>query len=72
MAINFTDKVLITNPTSYHLGRVVLGAGIVAILVGAITHFTEDFLLPASAWIAVGVLPLVIGWIVMRSGLTRN
>ncbi len=72
MAINFNDKVLITNPTSYHLGRSVLGVGIVAIAAGAITYFTGDIFLPASAWIAAGLPPTFIGWIVMKSGLTKN
>ena len=72
MGINFNDKVLVTNPTTYHLGRGVLIAGIVAIIVGGITHFTGDVLLPAPAWCAFGVPPVFIGWVLMKSGLTKN
>ena len=72
MAINFNDKVLITNPTSYYLGRGVLCVGIIAIIVGAITSFAGDFLIPASAWIVIGIGPTFIGWVVMRSGLRKN
>jgi hypothetical protein len=72
MAINFNDKVLVTNPTSYYLGRGVLSVGLIAIATGAITHFTGDFLLPAAAWCAAGVPTLFVGWILMRSGLTKN
>jgi hypothetical protein len=72
MAINFSDKMLVTNPTTYHLGRGVLGAGLLAISVGVITHFTGDFLLPDMAWCAVGVPTAVVGGIMMRCGLTKN
>ena len=72
MGINFNDKVLVTNPTSYHLGRGILIVGIIAIAVGGITQFTEDFIVPAAIWIAVGVPTIFIGWIVMRSGVRKN
>lgn len=72
MAINFNDKVLITNPTSYYLGRAVLCVGIIAIIVGLITFFAGDFLMPASGWVVAGIGPTFIGWVVMRSGVTKN
>ena len=73
MAINFSDKVLITNPTSYHLGRGVLCTGILAIVVGLITHFAGcDVILPAMAWCALGAPTVVIGVVLRQSGLTRN
>ena len=72
MAINFSDKILVTNPTTFHLGRGVGCIGIIAIVVGVITHFTGDFLIPALAWCALGVPIMVIGGILMRSGLTKN
>jgi hypothetical protein len=72
MAIDFNDKVLVTNPTTHYLGRGVLCVGIVAIAVGIITHFTGDFILPASAWCAFGIPTAVIGWIFLQSGLTKN
>jgi hypothetical protein len=72
MAIDFSDKILVTNPTTHYLGRGVGGAGIIAIIVGITTHFTGDFLLPASAWCALGIPITVIGGILMRNGLTKN
>lgn len=72
MAIDFNDKILITNPTIHYLGRGVLGVGVTAILLGIITHFVGDFLLPASAWCALGVPTGAIGWIFFKSGLTKN
>jgi hypothetical protein len=72
MAINFNDKVLIVNPTSYFIGRSVLAVGIASILLGVITLFTGDFLLPANLWIALGVPTTVAGTIVMRSALRKN
>ncbi len=73
MAINFSDKVLITNPTSYHLGRIVICAGILVVLAGVITHFIgEDVLLPPMAWCAIGVPTIIIGVVFRQSGLTRN
>jgi hypothetical protein len=72
MAINFNDKVLITNPTAYSLGVWVIWAGAITIIVGIITQFTGDIVLPASAWCALGMPTTVIGVIFMRSGLTKN
>ena len=72
MAINFNDKVLIVNPTSYFIGRSVLTVGIVAIAVGVITHFTGDLLLPANLWIALGVPTVPAGVMLMWSALRKN
>lgn len=72
MAINFNNKVLIVNPTSFHLGRGVLIVGIIAIAVGAITYFAGDFIMPSSAWVICGLAPTFIGWIVMKSGVRKN
>ena len=72
MAINFNDKVLVVNPTSYFIGRSVLAVGIVAIILGVITQFTGDFLVPANLWIAMGIPTGVAGTIVLRSALRKN
>jgi hypothetical protein len=72
VAINFNDKVLVTNPTTYHLGRGIVCGGIIAIIIGVITHFTGDCLLPAPAWCALGIPTTVIGEIFRRNGLTKN
>jgi len=71
MAINFNDKILVTNPTSYCLGIGVACGGIIAIIVGIITCFTGDFLLPALGWCALGVPTTVIGGIFVACGLTK-
>ena len=72
MAIDFSSKILVTNPTTHYLGRGVVCAGIIAISVGIITHYTGDVLLPASAWCAFGIPIMVIGGILMKNGLTKN
>jgi len=72
MAINFSDKILITNPTTYNLGRGVVCAGIIAILVGIVTLFTGDLLMPALAWCALSVPIIVIGGIFLTNGLTKR
>jgi hypothetical protein len=72
MALNFNDKVLVTNPTSYFLGRSILIVGLIAIALGGITYFAGDFLMPAAAWAVCGLPPTFIGWIIMRSGLRKN
>ena len=72
MAINFSDKILITNPTTYHLGRGVVCAGMIEIIVGIMTHFTGDILLPAFAWCALGIPTMVIGGILVKCGLTKR
>ena len=72
MAIDFSDKVLVTNPTSYYLGRIVLGLGIIVFCTGVITNFTGDFLFPAMIWCALGTLTSVIGFFLWRSGVRRN
>jgi hypothetical protein len=72
VAINFNDKILITNPTIYYLGLSVVCVGIIAIIVGIITHFTGDFFLPASLWCVIGMPTAVIGGILIPFGLTKN
>lgn len=72
MAINFNDKILITNPTIYYLGLSVVCVGIIAIIVGIITYFTGDIILPASIWCVIGMPTTVIGGILIPFGLTKN
>jgi hypothetical protein len=73
MAINFNDRVLVTNPTTHYLGRFVGAAGIIEFAIGIVTQFTPtDLFLPPLAWCALGVPTLVVGIIFMRNGLTKN
>ena len=72
MALDFNNKIMVTNPTSYVLGQGVLCVGIMAIAASVITYFIGDFLMPATAWCAFGIPTSVVGGIVMGSGLTRN
>jgi hypothetical protein len=71
MAINFSDKILVTNPTVFHLGRGIVITGAVAMVVGVVTCYTGDFLMPALAWCAWAVPTIVIGTIFIYSGLTK-
>ncbi len=72
MGINFNDKILVTNPTTYYLGLGIVCTGILIILVGAITYFTGDFLMPPVAWGVLGTPALVTGGIFMACGLTKS
>jgi formate/nitrite transporter FocA (FNT family) len=72
MGINFNDKVLVANPTTHFLGRIVFGLGIVSIIIGVITLYTEEFLMVPTGWIAIGIPMGVTGVIMMRSALRKN
>ncbi len=72
MAIDFSDKILVTNPTTYVLGQGVSSVGIMTLIVGIITHFTGDIFLPAFAWCALAVPTMVIGGILVACGLTKR
>ena len=72
MAINFSDKILVTNPTIYNLGRVVACAGMAAIIIGIVTQFTGDFLIPGPVWCVLAVPTMFIGGIFVSCGLTRR
>ena len=72
MAINFSDKILVTNPTSYHLGRGIICVGMIAIILGGVTYFTGDIFIPALAWCALGILIAVIGGIFVTFSLTKR
>jgi hypothetical protein len=71
VAINFSDRILITNPTAYHLGRTIVFVGLLAIATGTITYFTGEFLMPALAWVAAAVPTLFIGGLLIACGLTK-
>jgi hypothetical protein len=72
VAIDFSDRILITNPTSYHLGRGILFVGLVDLAIGGITYyFDQDFLLPPLAWCIMSAPTLAIGGILMACGLTK-
>jgi hypothetical protein len=71
VAIDFSERTLITNPTAYHLGRAIVFIGFVVIAVGAVSWFTTDIGLPARAWFALSVPTLVIGLIVSSCGRTK-
>jgi len=72
MAINFSKRVLVTNPTTYYLGLGVLCAGVATTCVGVITYFTGDLYMPPPGWCAVGMPTSVIGGILMPFGLTKR
>ncbi len=49
MAIDFSDRILITNPTAYHLGRSIVFVALIAIAVGGLADCTGASLMPAVA-----------------------
>jgi hypothetical protein len=71
MAINFSDKVLVTNPTTYYLGLSVFCLGVALVIVGVITYFTGEIIMPPPGWWAVGVPLSIIGVILVPFGLTK-
>jgi hypothetical protein len=70
--MNLSDKMLVTNPTTYGLGIIVISAGIFTVILGVITLYTGDILLPAGAWCAFGIPTTVIGGIMMAAGISRK
>jgi len=70
--MNLSDKMLVTNPTTYGLGIVVISAGIFTVILGVITLYTGDICLPAGAWCAFGIPTTVIGGIMMTAGISRK
>ena len=71
MAIDFSAKILVTNPATYNLGRVIACAGVVALIIGITTQFTADLLIPASAWCAFAIPIMVVGGILVACGVTK-
>jgi ABC-type sulfate transport system permease component len=71
VAIDFSDRILITNPTAYHLGRSIVFLGLIAITIGVIAWFRGDILVPAMVWFVAALPTTVIGVILIISGLTK-
>jgi hypothetical protein len=72
VAINFSDRILITNPTAYHLGRAIVFIALGDIAIGAITYYFGDFLwMPPLAWCIIAAPKLLIGVILVACGLTK-
>ena len=72
MAIDFSHKIMVTNPPLYHLGQVITVIGIIGLIIGIVTQFTADILLPASAWCIYAILTLVVGGILVACGVTKQ
>jgi hypothetical protein len=78
MAMDLSNNMLVTNPTTYGLGKCVIIAGIAVVIIGVITQFRGPVILPgdiflsAGAWYALGIPTTVIGGIFIASGLRRN
>ena len=71
MAVDFSEKVQITNPPAFFLGRYILISGVVVLAVGLVTLYTGDVLMPALAWCALAIPPLAIGVILIGVSLTK-
>jgi hypothetical protein len=72
MAIDFSHKVMVTNPTLYYLGQVIACVGVIILIVGIVTQFTGDLFIPASAWCALAIPTAVVGGIFVWCGLTKR
>jgi hypothetical protein len=72
MAIDFSNRVMVTNPTFHFLGKTVFGLGIAAIATGVVTNYAGEFVLPPPGWFALSVPTLVTGGIFYCLGLTRS
>jgi len=72
VAIDFSARTLITNPTVYSLGRGVIVIGLILIAVGAISYLTTDILMPAPAWFAMAVPTMVVGTILIASSKRKR
>jgi hypothetical protein len=71
VAIDFSGKILVTNPTAFHLGRSIVFIGVIPIGIGVISYFAGDILMPAMGWFAVAAPTVVIGAILVACGLTK-
>ena len=71
MAVDFSEKIQITNPTAFYLGRLIAIAGLVLLAVGLVTMYTGDLLIPAMAWCALSIPALGIGAILIAVSLTK-
>ena len=72
MAIDFSGRLIVANPTLFHFGRGVACAGLVAITAGGVSYLACDFLGPAGIWCAVGVPALVAGIIMAVNGVRKG
>jgi hypothetical protein len=72
VAIDFSDRILIVNPTAYHLGRSIVFIALIAIAIGGISCFTGEILMPALAWVAAAVPAIAIGAILIASGVRKS
>lgn len=71
MAVDFSEKIQITNPVAFHLGRYTVIAGFFVLALGLITMYTGDLLLPALAWCALAIPALAIGAILIAVSVTK-
>jgi hypothetical protein len=69
--MDFSNKILILRPATFLLGRSILLLGLGALIVGVVTYFTGEFLLPANAWLAAAIPTSAIGGILVGSSVTR-
>ena len=71
MAVDFSEKIQITNPAGFYLGRFIVITGIIVLAVGLVTMYTGDILLPALAWCALSIPALGIGAILIAVSETK-
>jgi len=71
VAVDFSEKIQITNPVAFYLGRFIAIAGLVVLAIGLVTMYTGDILLPALAWCALAIPALGIGAILIAVSVTK-
>jgi hypothetical protein len=69
MGMKFNRRVYVVNQTLRDLGLAIMGVGLLAVLGGIVTSFSEDFILPSPAWCVLGVILVVVGGVILLSGL---
>jgi len=72
VGIDFNRKIVVVNQTLHGLGLATMVAGFLTLVVGTVTHFTDELIFPSQAWFALGVPVLVVGLIMFFNSLRSN
>jgi hypothetical protein len=68
---DLSEKIQITSPAAFHLGRAIFMLGLVILGLGLVTMYTGDVFLPALAWCALAVPLLACGAILIAVSVTK-
>ena len=70
--VDFSARILITNPAIYHLGRGIVFFALIAIAIGCVSFYAGDFLIPAMGWVAGGVPAFITGAILIGCAVRKS